>query len=115
MTGADGSEFKRLRSLHIDDAARCEVALEGARCFLLDLSPSRVRDGGEFPMEIIHVLPLLFSEPIPSEPSGEDNRDLGVSSTLRWEVGAAIDGAGISVGTSSRNVADGTKNRVPVT
>src|ERR1700733_5728408 len=116
MTGADGREFERLRALHVDDAACCEVALEGARCFLFDLSPSRVGDGGEFPMEIIHDLPLLFSEPIPSEPSGEDNRDFGASSTLHsLELGAAFDGAAVSVGTSSRNVADGTKNSVPVT
>ena len=37
VAGADGRQRDAARSLHVDDAPRGQVALEGARCFLLDL------------------------------------------------------------------------------
>src|SRR5690349_16046485 len=59
MTGADRREVEALWALHVHDTPRRQVALEGARRLLFDLIPRHSRDRREFPMEIIHVLPLF--------------------------------------------------------
>src|SRR6185437_3940122 len=58
-TGADSREVEALRTLHVYDPPSRQVTLEGARGLLFDLSPSFIGDRGEFPMEIIHILPLF--------------------------------------------------------
>src|SRR6202051_1745421 len=59
VAGADGREVCASRPLYIDHAPSCEVTLEGARCFLFDLSPCQIGNGSKLAMEIIHVVCLL--------------------------------------------------------
>ena len=59
VAGADGGEASAAGPLYVDDAPSGEVALERARCFLFDLSPCRIGNGGKLAMEIIHVGCLL--------------------------------------------------------
>ena len=59
VAGADGREAGARRPLHVDDAPSGKVALERARCFLFDLSPCRIGNGGKLAMQIIHVGCLL--------------------------------------------------------
>ena len=63
------------RPLHVDDAPSGKVALERARCFLFDLSPGGIGNGGKLAMEIIHVVMSPLREPMPSEPSRTDGLD----------------------------------------
>ena len=57
-------------------------------------------------MQIIHSEGSPLSEPMPSEPSGKDGLD-GIG-----ELGGVGEGSGV---TSSRKLAVGTKNKLPVT
>ena len=54
VAGADGGEAGARRPLHVDHAPSGEVALERARCFLFDLGPRRIGNGGKLAMQIIH-------------------------------------------------------------
>ena len=57
------------RAREIDEAARGQRALQGARRLRLDLLPGCVGDGGEFAMEIVHDAAPPRRLPMPSEPS----------------------------------------------
>jgi hypothetical protein len=46
MSGADRGERDTRRSLYIDHPPPGEIAFEGASCFLFNLSPRRIRNGG---------------------------------------------------------------------
>src|SRR5262249_21649656 len=111
MAGADGGESDAAWTLHVDDAPAREVAFDRARRFLLDLRPGRVRYRGQLAVKVVHEAGSPLREPIPSEPSrfatGCAVARAGVSETV-CSAGAA------SSPTFSRNVADGTKNRLPV-
>src|SRR5882757_4682799 len=109
MAGADGREGGAARPLHIHDAASGEVAFERARGFFLDLSPRRVGYRGKLAVQIVHNRGFPLREPMPSEPSDTDGMGCGGSAA-----GGSVVGGESGV-TSSRNVADGTKKRLPVT
>src|SRR5271170_1621510 len=49
MAGADGGGGDAAWTLHVDDAPASEVAFNGARRFLLDLSPGSVGYRGKLP------------------------------------------------------------------
>src|SRR5215468_1468060 len=102
--------------MKIYNAAPSQIALNGARRFVLDLSPRPVRNRSQLAMQVIHEF-IPFSDPIPSDPSLDGPAEVEVSSVVAeappsttWEG----EGGG-SAETSSRNVAVGTKNRLPVT
>ena len=59
VPGADGRQRHAARPMHIDDAPRRQIALQRARYLLLDVGPRRVRDRGEFAMQVIHETDLL--------------------------------------------------------
>src|SRR5690242_9247063 len=83
MPGADSREFKTFRVWNVHHPPCRKMALEGAGRLLLDLSPGAFGDRGEFPMEIIHFMPLFLEnqyrvthrlgrsaiEPCPSPPA----------------------------------------------
>src|SRR4029077_20135409 len=89
-----------------------EIALERALRFLFDLGPRRIGDRSKLAMKIIHGSFSPLREPIPSEPSDAAPFDDDGSAV---DFGAGGAGAGPSSPSASRNVADGTKNRAPVT
>src|SRR5260370_3086558 len=113
MARADGREGDAARPPHIHDAASGEVAFERARGFFLDLSPRRIGDRGKLAVQIVHNGDFPLREPMPSEPSDTDAMGRGCSTAGDSRAACAADGAaGV---TSSRNVADGTSKRLPVT
>src|SRR5271157_5608051 len=59
VAGADSRKAGATRPLYVDDAPSGKVALERPRCFLFDLGPCRIGNGGKFAMEVIHVGCLL--------------------------------------------------------
>src|SRR5271157_1884034 len=50
VASADGGEAGAAWPMYVDDASSGQVALEGARCFLFDLSPRRIGNGGKLAM-----------------------------------------------------------------
>src|ERR1700737_3645394 len=110
MAGADGSEGNAARPLQIHDTTTGEVAFEGARRLLIDLHPCRVGDRGKLAMQIIHAGSPL-REPMPREPSNTGGTDCPGPT----DAGAGCAAGAASGVTSSRNAADATKNRLPVT
>ena len=67
--GIDGRMLPAQRAREIDETARGQRALQGARRLRLDLLPGGVGDGGEFAMEIVHDAAPARRLPMPSEPS----------------------------------------------
>src|SRR5215831_1424966 len=113
MPGADRGQGGAAWAVQIDDAASGEVTLQSARSLLLDLRPRRVGDWGKLAVEVVHDRGVPLSEPMPSEPSGTGG--VGCAGSVAG-AGAAVSAAGgASEVTSSRNVADGAKKRLPVT
>src|ERR1700678_3167998 len=104
MPCVDGRKCHATRGGNVNDPPPGQVALQCSGGLFFDLAPGGIRNGGELTMQIIHWGVLPLSEPMPSEPS----RTGGVDD----EAGAAASGAS---DTSSRKVAEGTKNRFPVT
>ena len=114
VAGADGRETGAPRSLHVDDAPSGEIALERACCFLFDLRPGRIGNGGKLAMTDYSWEISPFREPISSEPSVSLSARDGEGSITVGATEVSVT-AGWSSATASRNVADGTKNRLPVT
>ena len=54
VAGANRSEGRTARPLHVYHPPAGQVLLEGARRFLFDLGPGSIRDGGKLAMEVIH-------------------------------------------------------------
>src|SRR5262249_40838615 len=121
MAGPDGGLLDAARSFHVDDAPAGEIALEGARRLFLDLGPRGVRYRRKLAMQVIHQAGSPLRDPIPSEPSrfgagcgagpGVSEDCAGPDSSLAGGSGSA---GGASSPTFSRNVAEGTKKRLPV-
>src|SRR5215472_7419410 len=109
--GADGRQRYTARAVQVDDAATCEIAFEGTGCLLLDLRPRRVGDRSKLAVQVVHDRGFPLSEPIPREPSGTGGTGCGGSTAGD----AAAGSGGALCVTSSRNVAVGTKKRLPVT
>jgi hypothetical protein len=65
---SDSGELSSHWALQIDDTPPSNTLGEGAPCLLLDLLPCGVRDRGEFSMQVVHDLLLLFRLPISREP-----------------------------------------------
>src|SRR5215467_10305247 len=113
MPGADRGQSRAARAMQVDNAASGKITLQGARSLLLDLRPRRIGDWGKLAVEVVHDRGVPLSEPMPSEPSGTGV--VGCAGSAAG-VGAAVSAAGgASEVTSSRNVADGAKKRLPVT
>src|SRR6516162_2834797 len=98
--------------MQIHNTSPGEIAFEGARGLLLDLSPRRIGDRGKLAVEIIHQRRFPLREPMPREPSDIGEMDGEGSAAGDADSGSA---AGVPGVTSSKNVAEGTKKRLPVT
>src|ERR1700730_14794509 len=108
VAGAHRRESGTAGGRHVNDSPAGQVALERSRRLFLDLYPCRIGNGCELAMQVVHSK-CPFREPMPSEPSCGGGLGCGI-----WVEAAVATTAGSSV-TSSRNVADGTKKRFPVT
>src|SRR5215471_16109275 len=112
MASTDGGQRHAAGTVQVDHAAAGEIALEGARSLLLDLCPRRIGDWRKLAVQVVHYRGLPLSEPMPREPSDTGGMDCGGSTGGATAVGCA---GGTPCVTSSRNVAVGMKNRLPVT
>jgi hypothetical protein len=106
-----GQKADTARSVDVNHAPSSKVA-KGASRLLFDIRPGRIGNRGKLAMKIIHTGFSPLREPTPSEPSSAGAVD-GAGSSVDPAAGIAA-AAAVSF-TDSRNVADGTKNRAPVT
>src|SRR5262249_54131791 len=112
MPGTDGGQRDTARAVQVDHAATGKVALEGAGDLLLNLCPRPIGNWRKLAVQVIHDWGLPLSEPMPREPSDTAGMGWGGAGGGATALGSA---AGAACVTSSRKVAVGTKNRLPVT